>query len=80
MERKITKNYTNGEVTVVWQSHLCQHSGICARELLSVFNPNRRPWVNIHGASSERIVQQVKRCPSGALSYLMTEKTHHDKK
>ena len=35
----------------------------------SVFNPQERPWINVEGASAERIAQQIDQCPSGALSY-----------
>jgi uncharacterized Fe-S cluster protein YjdI len=69
--RRITKRYSNGEVTVVWQPHLCAHSTICFRELPEVFDPRVRPWVRPDGAPTARIVEQVKRCPSGALSYVM---------
>jgi len=65
---EIIKRYSNGEVTVVWQPSLCVHSGICARGLPKVFDPRRRPWVILDGFDSETIVNQVERCPSGALS------------
>ena len=71
--RRITKRYSNGEVTVVWQPHLCAHSTICFRGLPAVFDPRVRPWVRIDGAPTERIVAQVKECPSGALSYVMDQ-------
>jgi uncharacterized Fe-S cluster protein YjdI len=71
MERKITKKYTNGEVTVVWQPHACVHSSVCWKGLLSVFNPSVKPWINMDGANSEQIIEQVQQCPSGALSYYM---------
>ena len=71
-ERKnIVKEYTNGEVTVVWKPDICIHSGICAKGLPGVFDPKARPWVNTDGASTSAIVDQVKKCPSGALSYYM---------
>lgn len=77
MEKQITKNYTNGEVTVVWQPRVCIHSGVCWSHLLSVFNPGKRPWIDMEGASSERIIEQVKKCPSGALSFHMnTQETN----
>jgi uncharacterized Fe-S cluster protein YjdI len=69
--KEIIKRYTNGEVTVIWQPAKCIHSTICFRGLPEVFDPNKRPWVNAQGASTERIVAQVKDCPSGALSYFM---------
>lgn len=63
------KFYSNGEVTVIWQPDLCRHSGKCVRGLPAVFNKEERPWVNMQGASSEEIIAQVLRCPSGALSF-----------
>lgn len=69
--KDITKKYTNGEVTVVWQPSQCIHSTICFRGLGEVFDPQKRPWITPEGAATERIIQQVKKCPSGALSYYM---------
>jgi uncharacterized Fe-S cluster protein YjdI len=65
----ITKEYNNGEVTVIWRAHLCQHSGNCVRGLPGVFDPKQKPWISIQGANTEAIINQVKKCPSGALSY-----------
>lgn len=70
--KNITKKYSNGEVTVVWQPGRCIHSTVCWKEatgLPSVFNPRERPWVKMDGANTERIVEQVKKCPSGALGF-----------
>lgn len=64
------KRYTNGEVTVVWKPDICIHSEICFHGLGEVFDPDKRPWVNINGASTDAIVAQVEQCPSGALSYI----------
>jgi uncharacterized Fe-S cluster protein YjdI len=64
----MTRKYSNGEVTVIWKPELCVHSGICARGLPGVFDPKRKPWVDASAASTREIVDQVKRCPSGALT------------
>ena len=61
--------YTNGEVTVVWKPEVCKHSGRCIFGLPNVFNLHSHPWINMEGASSEEIIQQVNQCPTGALSY-----------
>ena len=66
---KTTSEYSNGEVTIVWKTELCAHSGICARGLANVFKPKERPWIDANGATSDEIVAQVKQCPSGALSF-----------
>jgi uncharacterized Fe-S cluster protein YjdI len=63
-----TREYTNGEVTIVWKAELCIHSGICARGLPGVFKPREKPWIHTHAATTDEIIAQVKRCPSGALS------------
>jgi len=62
------REYSNGEVTIVWKQELCAHSGICARGLSSVFKPKEKPWIHPEGATSEEIVNQVRKCPSGALT------------
>ncbi|MFN0156971.1 MAG: (4Fe-4S)-binding protein [Bacteroidota bacterium] len=73
--KDITKKYTNDEVTVVWKPGLCIHSGICFRGLPEVFDPGKRPWVTPEGSTTEKIIGQVKQCPSGALSFYMNNKT-----
>jgi uncharacterized Fe-S cluster protein YjdI len=62
------KQYSNGEITVNWKPALCSHSGKCFRGLPEVFDPRKRPWIFIQGATSDQIIEQVKKCPSGALS------------
>src|SRR5690606_11406578 len=63
-----TKEYSNGEVTIVWKSELCQHAGVCVRMLPQVYNPKERPWIKAQNASSAELIEQVAKCPSGALS------------
>jgi uncharacterized Fe-S cluster protein YjdI len=68
----ITKKYSNGEVTIVWRPSLCQHSTICWKGgLPEVFNPAKKPWITPEGSITEKIIEQIKKCPSGALSYHM---------
>lgn len=69
--KSVTKQYTNGEVTIVWKNEQCIHSTLCWKGLNSVFNPTERPWIKPEGASTNEIIEQVKKCPSGALSYFM---------
>ena len=66
-----TLKYTNGEVTVVWKPDTCIHSRICFTGLKEVFDPSKRPWVSMEGSTTERIIEQIHKCPSGALSYIM---------
>lgn len=70
---KIIKKYSNGEVTVVWQPSKCIHSAICFRGLPHVFDPRKRPWVAMENGQTDEVINQVKACPSRALSYFMND-------
>lgn len=80
--KHLTKKYTNGEVTIVWQPSVCIHSTICWKGehgLPEVFDPRVKPWIKPEGASTEKIIAQVKQCPSGALSFYMNgEEQQHE--
>ena len=65
-----THKYSNGEVTILWQPDICSHSAICFRGLPAVFDPRKKPWIEPGEASTDAIIEQVKKCPSGALSIL----------
>jgi uncharacterized Fe-S cluster protein YjdI len=60
-------------VTIVWKKELCIHSTCCWKGLPTVFKPGQRPWINAGGAGTQEIIAQVRRCPSGALSFRMNE-------
>jgi uncharacterized Fe-S cluster protein YjdI len=72
--KEITKKYTNGEVTIIWKPGVCIHSAICFKGMSHVFDPRKRPWITPEAATTNEIIEQVKRCPSQALTYVMDDK------
>ena len=60
---EIVRAYTNGELSVIWKPGLCIHAGVC------VYRPRLRPWVDPTRATTRQLIEQIERCPSGALSY-----------
>jgi len=73
-KKNITKEYTNGEITIVWQSGKCIHSANCVKNNPDVFHPKEQPWIQLEKSSSEKIINAVNKCPSGALTYYKNEK------
>lgn len=79
--KEISKEYSNGTITIVWKPRKCIHSRICWQNMPEVFDPQSRPWIHPESAPSSEIVELVKKCPSGALSYYYNaERDNSDKK
>jgi CDGSH-type Zn-finger protein len=50
----------------------------CVNNLPSVFKLNARPWIDPDGATLEEIINTIRKCPSGALSYSIDGIEHRD--
>lgn len=59
--------YESDEIMVTYDSNRCIHAAECVKGLPSVFNPDKRPWIQPDQASAEDIAVVVNRCPTGAL-------------
>jgi uncharacterized Fe-S cluster protein YjdI len=63
-----TIKYSNGEITILWKPTVCIHAGICVKTLPQVYNPQARPWIQPENATTPELIEQVAKCPSGALT------------
>jgi CDGSH-type Zn-finger protein len=72
------KDYVGKKIVVHDNRRICSHSAECLRNLESVFNLEQRPWINPDQATVELIIDTVKKCPSGALSYSIDGVEHRD--
>ena len=68
-EREIIKEYTNGDLTVVWKPKKCIHAAECVNRLPNVYNPEEKPWIKAENATTTQLKEQINACPSGALTY-----------
>ncbi len=62
--------YEGQEITVLDNRGVCSHAGYCTSGLPSVWRSAVEPWIDPNGAAKDRIIETIRKCPSGALSYL----------
>ena len=68
-----TKNkrqaYPGKRITILDNRAICAHAGICTDKLASVFRYGEEPWIVADGAAADEVMETIRQCPSGALSY-----------
>ena len=63
------KSYVGSKITIHDNRRICSHAAECVNNLSSVFSLNKRPWIDPDRAITKEIIETIKKCPSGALSY-----------
>ncbi|MDN3492545.1 (4Fe-4S)-binding protein [Winogradskyella bathintestinalis] len=66
--------FSNSEITVTYTPRCCANAELCAQQLSDVFRRSVIPWIDLEGAQTETIVNQIKKCPSGALQFHLNKK------
>lgn len=61
------QTYEGDGIVVTFDPNVCTHSANCVRGLPAVFDTSRLRWVDVSAADVDAIVEQVAKCPSGAL-------------
>lgn len=64
-----TNEFSNDDITVTYEPSMCIHAEKCAKQLSSVFRTSIIPWINLDNAETNTVINQIKKCPSGALKY-----------
>lgn len=72
------ENYVGKSITIHDDRQICSHAGFCTDGLPSVFKEDDEPWINPNGADAAAVIETVRRCPSGALSYSAAGVEHRD--
>ncbi len=71
-------NYIGKKIVIHDNRGICAHSGFCTDGLPSVFRMKTKPWIDPDAAGVEAIIETIKKCPSGALSYSIENLEYRD--
>lgn len=71
-------DYVGKKITIHDNRGICAHAGYCTDNLASVFRLKKEPWIDPDGAAVKEVIETIKRCPSGALSYTVDNVEHRD--
>jgi CDGSH-type Zn-finger protein len=62
-------SYAGKEITIHDNRDICAHAGYCTSGLPNVFQHGTEPWIDPDHDTAERVMETIRKCPSGALSY-----------
>lgn len=62
--------YEGKNITIVYDRFLCMGAGFCG-ELEAVFGTHDAPIYEPDGAPVEAVIETIRKCPSGALTYIV---------
>ena len=65
------REYTGEEISVYDNRVICSHAAECVGNLPSVFRLGESPWIAPDNVAPDELISVIKKCPSGALSYLV---------
>jgi CDGSH-type Zn-finger protein len=69
-EKNTPEHYAGKDITIVFDRYLCMGNGACG-ELEAVFGTHDAPKYEPDAASVDAIIATIRKCPSGALSYVV---------
>lgn len=74
-------SYIGQHITIHDNRGICSHAGYCTDNLKTVFKLGEEPWIDADGAKTKEIIDTIRQCPSGALSYSVddNEYRNHDR-
>ena len=65
--------YAGLKISIYDNRSICAHAGACTDNLAQVFRMKQEPWIDPDAAEVDEIIDIINRCPSGALSYKLSD-------
>ena len=69
LEDEIIQEYQGEKIKIIFNRSICAGASKCANSYPSIYKSAAEDWINPDGASVDEVINSVKACPSGALSY-----------
>ena len=69
------QNFDAPGITVHCNRSICSGAAACVHSLPAVFKSASEDWIHPAEASAQEVVETVRKCPSGALTYTLEGKT-----
>lgn len=77
IKEELLQEYEGKDITVHFNRSICAGAGACVKGLPSVFiSGSSSSWIHPNSDSVDNIINTIKACPSGALSYSLNGKIH----
>ena len=67
--KRSTREYAGKEITIHDRRWICSHAAECVNGLPAVWRKDGKPWIAPDAGRAQEIVEVIRRCPSGALTY-----------
>ena len=71
-------DYVGNKITIHDNRGICSHAGYCTDNFAAVSRLKEEPLIDPDGAAVDEIIETIKKCPSGALSYTVENVEHRD--
>ncbi len=71
-------SYVGKAITIHDNRGICSHAGACTDGLPQVWRMKKEPWIDPDAAAVQAIIQTIRQCPSGALSYTIDKVEYRD--
>ena len=68
-EKNRRATYIGKGIAIYDNRAICAHAGFCTDGLKEVFREEGEPWIDPDGAEVAKVIETIRKCPSGALSY-----------
>ena len=70
-------SYAGQQLTIHDNRAACAHVGFCTDQLANCFRHKQDPWIHPDAEDVEKVIEVIRKCPSGALSYSINDEKHN---